>query len=197
MASTIDSLLRSHLASHRQALDAVTQQLSEQIVLAAEAVIGCLEEGGKLLILGNGGSAADAQHFAAELVGRYQTERGALPALALTTDSSILTAVGNDYGFDSIFARQVEALANPEDLVVVFSTSGQSANVIAAVKAAGASGCRCLGLLGKDGGLLRDLVDLALLVPAQQTAQVQEMHIMLVHMLCGAVDHHFSAQETH
>ncbi|ORJ59036.1 D-sedoheptulose-7-phosphate isomerase [Geothermobacter hydrogeniphilus] len=190
MATETDDPFRSHLTLHHQALMSVGQDLVPLIHQAVEMIVTCLEDDGKLLIMGNGGSAADAQHFAAELVGRYRAERDGLPAIALTTDSSILTAVGNDYGFEQVFARQVAALARPEDLVVVLSTSGNSGNVVAAVRTANEIGCRSIGLLGRDGGALRDLVDLPLTVPVESTAVVQEMHILLIHLLCEAVDHH-------
>jgi D-sedoheptulose 7-phosphate isomerase len=149
-----------------------------------------LRRGCKILVCGNGGSAADAQHFAAELSGRYLKERRALAGLALTTDTSALTAIGNDYGFDRVFSRQVEALGRPGDLLVGISTSGNSPNVILAVEAAKALGMRTLGLLGRDGGKLLPLVDEALVVPSPVTARIQEVHQMVYHFWCEALDGH-------
>jgi D-sedoheptulose 7-phosphate isomerase len=150
-----------------------------------------LKRGCRILVCGNGGSAADAQHFAAELSGRYVKERRALAGLALTTDTSALTAIGNDYGYDLVFSRQVEALGRPGDLLVGISTSGNSRNVILAVEAAKAQGMRTLGLLGRDGGQLRTLVDDALVVPSPVTARVQELHQMTYHFWCELIDTHF------
>jgi len=195
MNDMMNDLLQRHVQVHREALDAVCGPLVSDISAAAADIVACLRKGGKLLIMGNGGSAADAQHFAAELVGRYQTERIGLPAIALSTDTSILTAVGNDYGYQRVFSRQVEALVGPDDLVVGISTSGHSGNVVEAIKVAAARGCRSIGLLGRDGGVLRHLVDLPLVIPVQQTAVVQEMHIMLIHLLCGYIDRSFSVTE--
>jgi D-sedoheptulose 7-phosphate isomerase len=150
-----------------------------------------LRRGCRILICGNGGSAADAQHFAAELSGRYLKERRALAGIALTTDTSALTAIGNDYGFDRVFSRQVEALGRPGDLLVGISTSGNSPNVILAVEAARELGLRTLGLLGRDGGKLLSLVDEALVVPSAVTARIQEVHQMVYHFWCEALDEQF------
>ncbi|MBX2808104.1 MAG: SIS domain-containing protein [Cellvibrionaceae bacterium] len=147
-----------------------------------------LEAGGKLLLLGNGGSAADAQHIAAEIVGRYLCERKALPAIALTTDTSILTAVANDYGYDAVFARQIDALATADDVVMVYSTSGNSANSCAAVVAAKARGCTTIALTGAGGGKLKTLVDLCLCVPSDSTPRIQEAHAFIGHRLCAVID---------
>jgi len=151
----------------------------------------CLTSGGKILICGNGGSAADAQHFAAELSGRYVRERRALAGVALTTDTSALTAIGNDYGFDKIFARQLEALGRAGDLFVGISTSGNSENIVQAVKTAQSLGIRTLGLLGRDGGRLKSLMDDCLIVSSDITARIQEIHIMIVHFWCEILDGRF------
>jgi D-sedoheptulose 7-phosphate isomerase len=151
----------------------------------------CLTSGAKILICGNGGSAADAQHFAAELCGRYVRERRALAGIALNTDTSALTAIGNDYGFDRIFARQVEALGHAGDLFVGVSTSGNSENIVQAVRTARSLGIRTLGLLGKDGGRLGSLMDDCLIVPSNVTARVQEIHIMIIHFWCEILDGQF------
>ncbi len=155
---------------------------------AAVAMIECLKRGNKLLFFGNGGSASDSQHIAAEFVGRYEKERRALPAIALTTDTSILTAVGNDYGFEQIFSRQIAALGQKGDVAVAISTSGNSKNVIVAIQKAKEMGIFTIGFMGRDGGAMKSLVDLALVVPSQKTSRIQESHIMIGHILCERVD---------
>jgi D-sedoheptulose 7-phosphate isomerase len=147
-----------------------------------------LGKGAKLLVMGNGGSAADAQHFAAEIVGRFKLERRALPAVALSTDTSILTAIGNDYGFEAVFSRQVEALAAPGDMVVGISTSGNSPNVLKAFQVARERGCRIVGLLGRDGGSIKGACNLALVVPSDDTPRIQEGHIAIIHIVCDLVE---------
>jgi D-sedoheptulose 7-phosphate isomerase len=154
----------------------------------ADAVIKALSNYGTVYIFGNGGSAADAQHFAAELVGRFMVDRRALPAVALTTDTSILTAVGNDYGFDDIFVRQVQALVKKGDVVIAISTSGNSPNVLKAVEEAKRRGASVLGLTGRDGGKLKDMADYAVVVDAHPTARIQECHITVIHILCQIVE---------
>ena len=166
---------------------------AKQLAVVADAVVDTLQHGNKLLIFGNGGSAADAQHFAAELVGRFMATRKGLPAIALTTDSSILTAVGNDFGFDELFSRQVEALAAPGDLAVGISTSGHSKNVARGLEKAAEHGCRTLALLGRDGGVIKEMVDLELTVPVDETPHIQEAHAVIVHLLCLLVDNAFSS----
>jgi D-sedoheptulose 7-phosphate isomerase len=163
----------------------------DHVLAQAQDLVERLRRGCKVLVCGNGGSAADAQHFAAELTGRYLKERRALAAIALTTDTSALTAIGNDYNFDYIFARQVEALGRPGDVLVGISTSGNSANIIAAVGSAKALGMRTIGILGRDGGRLATLVDDALVVPSQVTARIQEIHEMVFHFWCEALDEAF------
>ncbi|MFN8011522.1 MAG: D-sedoheptulose 7-phosphate isomerase [Holophagaceae bacterium] len=163
----------------------------DHILAQAQDLAERLRRGCKILVCGNGGSAADAQHFAAELTGRYLKERRALAAIALTTDTSALTAIGNDYSYDHIFARQVEALGRPGDVLVGISTSGNSGNVIAAVEAARSLGVKTLGLLGRDGGRLASLVDDALVVPSRVTARIQEVHEMVLHFWCEALDECF------
>ncbi|MFQ5895566.1 MAG: SIS domain-containing protein [Nitrospinota bacterium] len=155
---------------------------------ALELLAGALEGGGKVLAFGNGGSAAQAQHFAAELVGRFERERRALPALSLSTDGSALTALGNDYAFEEIFARQVQALARPGDALLALSTSGRSENVRRACLAGRKQGARTVGLLGGEGGTIRDAVEVALIVPARDTALIQEVHGLLLHALCRALE---------
>ncbi len=181
-------VINRHLEGHRQVLQLVAGELPGTIARAAELLVRSLSSGGKLLIMGNGGSAADAQHFAAELVGRFRRERKGLPALALTTDSSILTAVGNDYGFDTVYSRQVEALARPGDAVLGISTSGRSVNVVQALAAARQAGCVTLALTGGDGGALQELADLAIVVPSEQTPFIQEAHVTIIHILCDLIE---------
>jgi len=164
---------------------------AEHIVAQANDMAERLKRGCRILVCGNGGSAADAQHLAAELSGRYVKERRALAGIALTTDTSALTAIGNDYGYDKVFSRQVEALGRPGDLLIGISTSGNSPNVILAVEAAKALGMHTVGLLGRDGGSLRTLVDDALVVPSPVTARVQELHQMTYHFWCELIDTHF------
>ena len=165
----------------------------EQIVDVARLIRGALQSGNKVLLCGNGGSAADAQHIAAELVGRFRRERRSLPAIALTTDSSILTAVSNDYGFEQIFARQVEALVQPGDVVVGISTSGHSANVLKAMMTARERGALTAGLTGSNGIRLASICDASVMVPSNNVARVQEIHIAIGHLLCELIE---SATET-
>jgi D-sedoheptulose 7-phosphate isomerase len=163
----------------------------DHILRQADDMAERLRRGCRVLVCGNGGSAADAQHLAAELSGRYRKERRALAGIALTTDTSALTAIGNDYGFDQVFSRQVEALGRPGDLLIGISTSGNSPNVVRAVEAAKGLGMRTLGLLGRDGGKLKALVDDALVVPSPVTARIQEVHQMIYHFWCEALDAQF------
>jgi D-sedoheptulose 7-phosphate isomerase len=162
----------------------------------AEAVIATLKDGGKLLLCGNGGSAADSQHLAAEFTIRFEKKRRALPAIALTTDTSVLTAAGNDFGFEHIFARQVEAHGQPGDMLLALTTSGSSANIVAALETARRLGLKTACLTGRDGGdvAARHLADHCLVVPATETARIQEIHIFLGHLLCGAADGAFAAE---
>ena len=187
--------MRQTFLQHVQDAAALKQSFFEQeldhVLAQAEGMAERLRRGCKILVCGNGGSAADAQHLAAELTGRYLKERRALAAIALTTDTSALTAIGNDYGYDVIFSRQVEALGRPGDLLIGISTSGNSGNVIRAVESAKAMGLSTLGLLGRDGGKLKDLVDDALVVPSSVTARIQEVHQMVYHFWCEALDTHF------
>ena len=166
----------------------VAETLSEKILEATRLIKESLAGGGKLLLMGNGGSAADAQHIAAELVGRFKNERPAIPAIALTVDTSILTALGNDYGFDTIFSRQIEALCVRGDVAIGISTSGNSENVIRALKKAKEIGAATAALGGGDGGRMKEIADHTIIVPSKTTARIQEMHIIIGHMLCGAIE---------
>jgi D-sedoheptulose 7-phosphate isomerase len=166
----------------------LARQCGRAIVEGAMMLTECLESGGKLLFFGNGGSAADAQHLAAEFVGRFVKERRALPAIAFNTDTSILTAVGNDYGFDRVFSRQMEAFGQPGDVAIGITTSGNSPNVLLAFKEAAQLGVKTIGLAGKDGGQLARCVDLPIVVPASNTARIQECHIAIGHLFCELVE---------
>ena len=166
--------------------------LAPGIVTVAEHIINALDSGGKVLTCGNGGSAADAQHFAAELVGRYRRERPGWSAIALTVDSSVLTSLCNDYGFEQVFARQVQALGRPGDILVAISTSGRSKNVLAAVEAACALGIRTVGLTGEGTSKLGEIVDHHLAVPTSNTAFIQQAHIAVIHVICELVEERLS-----
>ena len=170
---------------------AAAELLSRPIAEAVQALMGCITAGGKVLVCGNGGSASDAQHFAAEFVGRFERERPGLAAIALTTDTSILTAIGNDYDFKSIFSKQVQALGAPGDVLVAITTSGNSGNVLAAVDAAHAKDMTVVALTGRDGGRMREVLgetDVHICVPHERTARIQEVHLLVIHCLCDAVD---------
>src|SRR5437764_6500077 len=177
-------LINSSLREGAELRIVVARDCSTAIFEAAGLIIMCLRAGGKVLFFGNGGSAADAQHLAAEFVGRFVRERAGLPAIALTTDSSILTAVGNDYGFDQIFARQVQALGRPNDVAIAISTSGNSPNIIEGVKAARKGYLKTIGLSGKDGGVLAAEADVVITIASTSTARIQECHITIGHLLC-------------
>jgi len=170
---------------------AAAEPLSKSIAEAVDAVMGSITGGGKVMACGNGGSAADAQHFAAELVGRFERERPGLAAIALTTDTSILTAIGNDYDFAAIYSKQVQALGQPGDVLIAISTSGNSANVLAAIEAAHAREMTVVALTGRTGGRLRALLsdtDVLIAVPHDRTARIQEVHLLSLHCLCDAID---------
>jgi D-sedoheptulose 7-phosphate isomerase len=179
--------LRALVAEHRRVIDAL-DALVPQVEAAGQRLVDALRAGGKVLWMGNGGSAADSQHLAAELVGRFQRERRAYASVALTTDTSVLTAVANDYGYATVFERQIEALCRPADAVVGITTSGNSANVVQAVRRARALGAFTLGLTGAAGGRLADEADLCLRVPSSTTARIQEAHLLIGHLLCDWVE---------
>jgi len=188
VSSELLARVRASFAEHARVTAATADAAAEPIAAAATLMIAALRGGSKLLAFGNGGSAADAQHLAAELAGRYDRERPALPALALTANSSDLTAIANDYGFEHVFARLVEAHGRPGDVAIAISTSGNSENVLRGVDAARARGLRCIGLTGKGGGKLAALVDVAVVVPSDATARIQEAHGTIVHVLCEIVE---------
>ena len=169
-----------------------THCLTDDIAISAGLCIDCLKNGGKILLFGNGGSAADAQHIAAELVGRYKTSRKGLSAIALTTDSSALSSIGNDFGFQNIFSRQVEALANEGDIAIGISTSGNSRNIIDALIQASKLNCKTIGFCGQDPGAMADICNVTLNAPSSDTPRIQEIHIIFVHTICHLIDQEFS-----
>jgi len=188
MKSMINHEFNEHLKTSKNTMESA----SNSIEIAAELCISCLKKGNKILLFGNGGSAADSQHIAAEIVGRYKTERRGLPAIALTTDTSALTAIANDYGYLNIFSRQVEALANKGDVFIGISTGGSSANVVNGLKIAHDLGCKAIGFSGKDGGDFNKVCDVNIVVPASDTPRIQEMHIVIGHTICHLIDHAFN-----
>jgi D-sedoheptulose 7-phosphate isomerase len=187
-SATATTLLRASLEEHLEAIQRLLQSRIPEIEDAGELICATLRQGHKVLLCGNGGSAADAQHIAAELVGRYESERRAWPAVSLTTDTSALTALSNDYGYEDVFARQVQALAVAGDVLLALSTSGTSANVIKAVRKASQLGCKTIALTGGTGEPLASLCDLAVIVPSTRTSRIQEAHITIGHLWCELVD---------
>jgi len=184
--------VRAHFTASAELKLAAAGPMAPLIARAAELMTGALLADGRILSCGNGGSAADAQHFAAELVGRFERERPGLPAIALTTDTSLLTAVANDYAFEQVFAKQVRALGRRGDVLLAFSTSGNSPNVIEAIAAAHEHEMRVVALTGKGGGRIGELLgadDVHLCVPHSRTARIQEVHLLTLHCLCDAIDH--------
>jgi D-sedoheptulose 7-phosphate isomerase len=187
----LEQRIQQHFFDSADLKYAAAEVLAKPIADAVGTLMGCITAGGKVLVCGNGGSAGDAQHFAAEFVGRFERERPGLAAIALTTDSSILTAVGNDYDFNAIFSKQVQAIGSPGDVLLAITTSGNSANVLAAVEAAHAKEMSVIALTGRDGGKMRKLLletDVHICVPHERTARIQEVHLLVVHCLCDAVD---------
>ena len=184
----VQAFFRSEMEDHRQVLKATEAWLAQPFADLVNASTQCLRSGGKIMLFGNGGSAADAQHLATELTVRYKTDRVPLAALALTTDSSALTAIGNDYGFEHLFARQIAALGRPGDVAIGITTSGRSPNVTGALQMAKNLKIVPAALSGKDGGDLPGLAEPLLIVPSQVTARIQEMHILLGQMLCNAIE---------
>lgn len=185
----MQKIIQARFEEHLAVANAVMQSdILAQVERVATVVKAALANGNKVLFCGNGGSAADSQHLAAEFVGRFQKERQGLPAIALTVDTSILTAVGNDYGFDKVFVRQVEALGNKGDVLVGISTSGNSPNVLAAIELAKSKGIFCVGMTAAGGGNMMEVCDECIAIPAKITARAQEMHILIGHILCELVD---------
>jgi D-sedoheptulose 7-phosphate isomerase len=187
----IENRIARHFQDSVDTKQRVVAALTPRIATASHAMVDCLKNGGKILACGNGGSAADSQHFAAELVGRFERDRTELAAIALTTDSSILTAVGNDYSFDEIFSKQVRALGRHGDVLFAISTSGNSKNVVAAIEAAHLKGMHVIGMTGRNGGKIAGLIkpgDVLLNVDSQVTTRIQEVHLLMLHCLCDAID---------
>ncbi|MFH0975432.1 MAG: SIS domain-containing protein [Spirochaetota bacterium] len=185
------NILDTSINEHLQVVNSLSGIKKDIEALATKAV-DTLKSGGKILIMGNGGSAADSQHMAAEIIVRFKTERRALPAIALSTDSSILTAAANDYSFDLIFARQIEALASANDLVLGISTSGKSPNVLKGIESAKKAKCATAALLGCGGGEIGRVVDTPVIVPSNNTPRVQECHILIIHTICQIIDEAFN-----
>jgi len=184
-------IINSELKLHNKVCSKM-EELSPSIELIAKLAINSIESDGKIILFGNGGSAADAQHIAAELVGRYKTKRKGLPAIALTTDTSSLTAISNDFGYEQVFSRQLEALVNKNDLVIGLSTSGNSPNVVSALTFAYKKGIKVVGLSGGDGGLMNSVCNINLVIPSNDTPRIQEMHIFVGHTICHLIDKEFS-----
>ena len=184
--------IRGHFDASAQTKLETKDVLAQPIAYAAQALVACLMNDGKILSCGNGGSAADAQHFAAELINRFEIERPGLAAIALTTDSSVLTSIANDYDFSQIFSRQVRALGMAGDMLLAISTSGNSINVIEAIHAAHERGMGVIALIGREGGAMREILgadDIRICVDAHNTARIQEVHLLVLHCLCDAIDH--------
>lgn len=185
-------MVLNELKDHQHTIQLVIDTLIGDINTACSMISDTIKNGNKVLLAGNGGSAADAQHIAAELSGRFVKERKALPGIALTVDTSALTAIANDYGYEHVFSRQVEAFAQPGDLFIGISTSGNSPGILNAFGAAAKAGCKTLGLSGRDGGKMNGICDLNIIVPSVVTARIQEIHILIGHILCKAVDDLFN-----
>ena len=184
-------MIEKELLAHKKTINRTIEVMIPQIEEASQIVIDTLKKGNKVLLCGNGGSASDAQHIAAELTGRYKTERKGLAGIAITTDTSALTAIANDYGYHRVFDRQVEALAREGDLLIGISTSGNSTNVLSALKVAKDLGCTTIGFSGRNGGAMSEVCDINLIVPSNDTPRIQEMHILIGHIVCQAVDDAF------
>ncbi len=191
----MQACIERHIRRHIEVFEEFFLPMAPQVGECAALLCACFRAGGKVLVMGNGGSAADAQHMAAELVGRFMLNRAALPAIALTTDTSILTAVANDFGYDEVFKRQVEALANPEDVVIGISTSGNSPNVVTAFELAQSKGCKIVALSGRDGGKMALYADLNLTVAVDETPRIQEVHLSMIHILCDLVEQELFARQ--
>jgi len=182
------TVIENEFLSHLETIKKVIESSQEDLLKASQLAIDTLKAGNKILLFGNGGSAADAQHIAAELSGRYKSERKGLPGIALTSDTSALTAIGNDFGYDRVFDRQVESHANKGDLLLGISTSGNSKNVINAFKIGKELGCNTLGFSGREGGSMNEWCDINLVVPSNDTPRIQEMHILFGHTICQLID---------
>ena len=189
----MQSIIKHEFSEHIKVTRETIKSISKPIESAANLCIDSLKKGNKILIFGNGGSAADAQHIAAEIVGRYKLKRKGLPAIALTTDTSVITSISNDYGYVNVFNRQVEALANKGDVLIGISTGGTSANVISALKLAKKLNCKTIGFSGKGGGEFNTLCDVNLIASSEDTPRIQEMHILIGHTICHLIDQAFTS----
>ena len=187
----MQSIIKKEFDRHLKTTKITIESIAVPVENAAKLCIESLTNGGKILIFGNGGSAADAQHLASELVGRYKVDRKGLPAIALTTDTSSITSISNDFGYLQVFERQVEALANEGDIVIGISTGGTSINVINAIKAAKKLGCKAIGFTGRGGGKFNTLCDINIVIPEEDTPRIQEMHILIGHTICHLIDQAF------
>lgn len=185
MKNTLETIIQGHLETFQKTFAPAQYEVLDKM---AHAVILALKAGHKLLLCGNGGSATDSQHIAAEFVGRFEKNRMSLPAIALTADTAAITAIGNDFGFDKIFSRQIEGLGKKGDILVVLSTSGRSPNILEAITQAKSQGIMTLGFTGKDGGILKDAVDLCFIVKSHKTTHIQEAHMAALHALCEIVE---------
>lgn len=188
MESEMMDTIKKEFLDHKEVIEKTIDKIMPDVEEASKIAIKTLRNGNKILFCGNGGSAADAQHIAAELSGRYKKERKGLARIAITTDTSVLTAVGNDYGYDRVFDRQVEALAGKDDLLIGISTSDNSQNVINAFRVAREIGCKTIGFSGRDGGKFNDVCNLNIIVPSDDTPRIQEMHILIGHTICQLID---------
>lgn len=186
------TLIEDSIREHIELARVIEGDIPERLTVLSQVMVRCAKAGGTIFWCGNGGSAADSQHLAAELVGRYKRERRAISSVALTTDTSVLTAIGNDYSYNDVFGRQVEGIVRPGDLLIGISTSGNSENVVRAVRKAREKGAVTIGLLGRDGGILRGECDHCIVVPSRETARIQEMHILIGHILCDLVEREFA-----
>jgi D-sedoheptulose 7-phosphate isomerase len=183
--------IEKEILEHKKVVEDVLKKLPKEIKKASELILEALKRKNKIFLCGNGGSAADAQHIAAEFTGRFKIERKGLPAIALTTDTSALSAIANDYGYEKVFARQLQALGEKGDILIAISTSGNSPNILEAIKEAKNLGIKVIGFSGKDGGKMKEECDINLIVPSNDTPRIQEMHTMIGHILCMKVDESF------
>jgi len=185
--------IKEEILSHQAVVKKILDEMVDDIQKASQKVVNTIKSGNKIILCGNGGSAGDAQHISAEFIGRFKSEREALPAIALTTDTSALTAIANDYGYDRVFSRQLQALGREGDLLIAISTSGNSQNILEAIYLAKNMKIEVIALTGKDGGKMKNISDLTIVVPSEDTARIQEMHIMIGHIFCMEVDRAFPA----
>ena len=176
------------LDDHINIIKSLSRNLSDTIVNTSKIIIDCYKNGGKVILIGNGGSAADSQHIAAEFVGKFKLDRKSLPAIALTTNTSTITALANDYGYDTVFSRQLESLANDKDILITISTSGNSPNILRAIDTAKSKNIKVVGMTGRNGGKLKNMVDILINIPSDDTPRIQEGHIIVGHIICGLVE---------